>query len=262
VKNEVEKVPILQLTQEGSSAKEDLVAREVAATIILNEHELVTLLCSPKNLDYLAVGFLASEGLLTSREEIKRVMVDDERGVVRVDTTALGFSEDMLFKRLSTSGCGRGTSFYSPADAASQRVESPTRISGDRVLGLVHQFQHGSEVFRLTGGVHSAALSDTEGILVFHEDIGRHNAIDKVFGECLLREIPVEGRLVITSGRISSEILLKVSKRNIPILISKSAPTDQGVRLADALGITLIGFVRGKRMNIYTNQWRVTTDGE
>ena len=88
-------------------------------------------------------------------------------------------------------------------------------------------------------------------------DIGRHNAVDKIFGECLLNGIPTEGRIMVTSGRISSEILLKVSRRNIPIIISKSAPTDLGVKLANELGITLLGFARGKRANVYTNDWRV-----
>ena len=105
-------------------------------------------------------------------------------------------------------------------------------------------------------------MCDTESILVFSEDIGRHNAIDKVFGQCLLEDIPTDGRIIITSGRISSEILLKVAKRNIPIIISKSAPTDLGVRLASDLGVTLVGFVRGKRMNVYTNGWRVAVDGK
>ncbi|MCK4723868.1 MAG: formate dehydrogenase accessory sulfurtransferase FdhD, partial [Dehalococcoidia bacterium] len=81
--------------------------------------------------------------------------------------------------------------------------------------------------------------------------------IDKIFGECILKDIPTDGRIIITSGRISSEILLKVAKRNIPILVSKSAPTDLGVELANDLGVTLVGFVRGKRMNVYTNYWRI-----
>jgi FdhD protein len=105
--------------------------------------------------------------------------------------------------------------------------------------------------------VHSAALCENGKILVFSEDIGRHNAMDKVFGECLMKGIPTEDRLVVTSGRISSEILLKVARRQVPILISKSAPTSLGVKLAERLGITLVGFVRGKRANVYANNWRV-----
>jgi FdhD protein len=129
------------------------------------------------------------------------------------------------------------------------------------ILALVAEFQHRSEVYRATGGVHSAALCDTKSLLIFSEDIGRHNAIDKIFGQCLLEDIPTDDRIVITSGRISSEILLKVARRNVPIIVSKSAPTNLGVRLANDLGITLLGFVRGKRMNAYTHDWRIGQDG-
>ncbi len=256
--NETERFPLLRLTEESRSSIEDVVAREFPLTIILNNQEVVTLLCSPVNLKYLAVGFLFSEGLLQSKDEIKKTIVDDQRGVVRVETEESGeIDRDVLFKRIITSGCGRGASFYSATDATGQKVESQVEISTHDVFALVRDFQHRSQVYRMTGGVHSAALCDTENILVFSEDIGRHNAIDKIFGECLLKDLPTDGRIVVTSGRISSEILLKVAKRNIPIIISKSAPTDLGMKLAKDLGITLLGFVRGKRMNVYTHEGRI-----
>jgi FdhD protein len=163
-----------------------------------------------------------------------------------------------LFKRVISSGCGRGASFYSAADATSQKVESQMKISADEVFALVLEFQHGSELHLATHGVHSAALYDQRSILVFSDDIGRHNAIDKIFGKCLLEDIPTRDRIVISSGRISSEILHKVAKRGVPVIISISAPTNLGVRIADDLGITLIASVRGKRMNVYTHGWRVT----
>ena len=261
--NEVEKIPILRFTEEGGRNIEDVVAREFPLTIILNDQELVTLLCSPTDLRYLAVGFLSSEGLLESKDEIKKILVDDERGVVRLETTGdKGFTQDVLFKRVISSGCGRGASFYSAADVVSQKVESQMEMSANEVSALVKQFQHGSQLYLATGCVHSAALCDTKNILVFSEDIGRHNAIDKIFGKCLLDDISTEDRVIITSGRISSEVLLKVAKRNIPIIISKSAPTDLGVKLANDLGVTLLGFVRGKRINAYTNDWRIVRNGK
>ena len=260
---EVEQVPISRLTEEGKSRADDVVVMEFPLTIVLNNQELVTLLCSPKNLDYLAVGFLSSEGLLKSKDEIKKITVDDRRGIVRVETEAENKQAgETVFKRLITSGCGRGTSFYSAADVEGQvKVESQTKISALDVFELVAEFQHRSQIFKTTGGVHSAALCDTKSILIFSEDIGRHNAIDKIFGECILKDIPTGDRILVTSGRVSSEILLKAAKRNIPLLISKSAPTDLGVKLANDLGVTLIGFVRGKRMNVYANDWRVVSHG-
>jgi len=259
--NEVESFPILRITEEGRRQMEDTLVREFPLTIILNDHELVTLLCSPGDAKYLAVGFLAAEGFLKSKDEINQILVDDRRGVVRVETKN-DFSGELIFKRLITSGCGRGASFYSIADAQGQinKVESQASIPAMKVFSMVKEFQQRSEVFRNTGGVHSAALCDQNGILIFKEDIGRHNAIDKIFGECILSNIPTSDRIIITSGRISSEILLKVAKRNIPILISRSAPTNLGRKLAVELGITLIGFVRGRRMNVYANDGRVTAD--
>jgi FdhD protein len=261
--SEVEKVPISRLTETGKTAVDDVVVREFPLTIVLNNEELITLLCSPKNLDYLAVGFLSSEGLLKGKDDIKKVTVDDRRGVVRVETEA-GDKQagEILFKRIITSGCGRGASFYSAADVGTQvKVESQTKISALEVLELAKEFQRRSEIYRATHGVHSAALCDTKSILIFSEDIGRHNAIDKIFGECILKDIPTDDHMILTSGRVSSEILLKVAKRNIPLLASKSAPTDLGVKLANDLGVTLIGFVRGKRMNVYSNYWRIVSHG-
>ena len=260
--NETEQCPILQLSDKGRESIEDVVVKEFSLTIILNNQELVTLLCSPTDLKYLAVGFLFSEGLLKSRDEIKRIVVDDKRGVIRVETDEdRELDRDVLFKRLITSGCGRGASFYSAADVQGHmKVESQIKIATQEVLALVIEFQHRSQIFKATGGVHSAALCDTTDILVFSEDIGRHNAIDKILGECILNDIPTDDHIIITSGRISSEILLKVAKRNIPVIISKSAPTNLGVRLAKDLGITLVGFVRGRRMNVYSHSWRIATD--
>lgn len=258
----VAKVPISRLTEENSSNIEDMIAREFPLTLILNNQELVTLLCSPVDLKYLAVGFLSSEGLLKNKGEIKQITVDAERGVVRVSTEdSRELDRDVLFKRLITSGCGRGVSFYNATDNPGQKIESRVEISADSIFTLVNDFQQRSQIYKMTGGVHSAALCDRENILIFSEDIGRHNAIDKIFGECLLKDISTDDRIIITSGRISSEILLKIARRNIPILISKSAPTDLGVKLAGDLGVTLLGFVRGKRINVYTNDWRIKPDG-
>lgn len=255
-----ETVKIIRLTEDGRESIEDTVVIEFPLTVILNNEELVTMLCSPRQMDCLAVGFLVSEGLLESRDEIKNVLVDENRGIVRVNTVEdKGLKNEFLFKRMITSGCGSGAAYYRAADAVNRkRIESDTRISTGEILSLMKDFQQQSEVFKATGGVHSAALCDTKNIIIFREDIGRHNAIDKIFGECFMQDIATEGRVVVTSGRISSEILLKVARRNIPLIISKSAPTSLGIRLADELGITLLGFARGKRVNAYTNYWRIT----
>ena len=118
--------------------------------------------------------------------------------------------------------------------------------------------QEKAELFRITGGIHSAALCTPEGVVYFCEDIGRHNAVDKIIGLCLKNSVTIEDKILVTSGRISSEILVKTAKLGIPILISRAAPTTLSIELADKLGITLIGFVRGRRFNVYCHTDRVT----
>ena len=258
----LDKVPILRVIKESQKQVEDTVVTEFHLTIVLNNRELVTLLCSPAKLEFLAIGFLYSEGLINSKDAIKDIVLDPERGVINVTTKEpIKFPEDILSRRIIASSGGKGASPLSAIHNQS-RIDSQIHISPPEVLNLIQEFVHHSELFAATGGVHGAALCDTKTILVFSEDIGRHNAIDKIFGECIVKDIPTHDRLLITSGRVSSEILLKVAKRNIPILISKSAPTNLGVKLANDSGITLIGFVREKRMNVYTHTWRLVSHGK
>ncbi len=261
--NGTEMLPVEHVTKEGKQNTEDLVTKELPLAIILNNRELVTLLCSPLDLDYLAIGFLFSEGLIRSKDEVSKIIVDDQKGVVRVETEEDKERADRLpSKRLITSSGGRVTIWrgYYPADAPGQKkVTSQFSVSAAQVLAMVRQFQRKSQIFKITGGVHSAALFDRRDILAFSEDIGRHNAIDKILGRCILDSLPPANHVVVTSGRVSSEIVLKVARMDIPILVSRSAPTDLGVKLASNLGLTLVAFARGDKMNIYAEGWRIVT---
>ena len=250
---------ITRIAEASAEKVEDEVAREAALTIFLYDAELVTMLCSPAEEKYLAVGFLAAEGLIEIADDITSLIIDETRGIARVTTKSGGESE-RIWKRFISSGCGRGATFYSAADVTSSPVESAIRIDPFQVYRLMRAFQDRSEVFKNTGGVHAAALASGDEIELFSEDIGRHNAVDKVFGRCLIDGITTKDKMLLVTGRISSEILLKVARRGIPALISKSAPTDSGVKLAEQLGITLIGFVRGHRMNVYAHAERVALD--
>lgn len=258
----LDKVPTVRIYKEGKGkpkSMKDTVVAEYALTIHLDKKELVTLLCSPEKLECLAVGFLCSEDLIKGKEDLKEIVLDENRGVIYIATTEPGkTAKDTVSKRLIGSSGGRG---ISPPSLDHRTIESKLTISPVEIFSLIEEFVHRSEVFEATGGVHSAALCDTRHILIFSEDIGRHNAIDKVFGECVLKGIPTDDHIVVTSGRVSSEIVYKVVRRNIPLLISKSAATNRGVELAADLGITLIGFAREGRMNLYTHTRRVVSDG-
>jgi FdhD protein len=252
-------VEALHIDREGSGIRMEWAAREFPLTIMLNGEQLVTVLCSPTDLEALAIGFLFSEGIIKAKEEITGLTLDDERGIVRIRTATDKTADGKLFmKRVLTTGCGRGMAFYSYADLdRKKKVLSDLRVAPADVLALSKGFQGASELYRSTHGVHSAALCGARKILVFAEDIGRHNAVDKVIGRCMLDGISVSDRILVTSGRISSEILFKAAGCGIPILISKSAPTDMGVDLARELGVTLIGFVRGGGMNVYAGEERI-----
>jgi len=254
-------VPVVKFSGGMGSESTDLVVTESPLTIYLNGDEVVTLLCTPEKLDCLAVGFLESEGLLTSRDEVTKLVVEEAKGRVWVElSSGRKVAKDMIGRRLIPSGCGRGALFYNIVDAASRpKVSSGVTIKVDAVSRLIREFQQRSYLYRTTGGAHSAAICDGEQIVIFCDDIARHNAVDKVFGQCLLSGVAAADRVLLTSGRISSEILLKAAKRGVPLVVSKSAPTSLSLRLAEEVGVTVVGFVRGSRLSVFANAWRVVT---
>jgi len=253
-----ETVKIIKIRDNVKEFVDDIVVEEVPLTLNVNDKELVTVLCTPIDLEDLVSGFLFTSGLIKKTRDIKKILINQEQWVAYIDLVDAAAMNDLVFKRLYTSGCGRGTLFYSVQDMVKRsKVVSEYKIDTERINALMGDFQKKSELYLKTGGVHSAALTDDKGILVFKEDIGRHNAIDKAIGQALKENISFENKIMITSGRISSEVLLKIQKCDIPIIISKSAPTNQAVKLAKDMRITLVGFARGNRMNIYSQDERI-----
>jgi FdhD protein len=255
----IKEVDIFRIDFLEEKSQKDCIVREVPLTIILNGKELVTLQCSPLGLKNLAVGFLLSEGILRPEGKVKEIELNERGWYIRVVLEGDSFVDlSLLSSRVIGTGCAGGVSFYRAADAKGcLPLDSEVKIQKKKVLDLMRDFQERSSLFKTTGGVHSCALCGQKEIEAFADDIGRHNAVDKVLGECFLKGISVQDKVILSSGRISSEILIKVAKQKIPIIISRSATTDLAVELAEKLRITLIGFARGKRMNIYTHRDRV-----
>ena len=254
----MEEFKILKIKGDSKEEVVDLIAEEVPFTINVNKKELVTLLATPQDLKELSTGFLFTSGLINKYSEIENIIVDSQRWLADVTLVNDIDPETMVFKRLYTSGCGKGTMFYTAADIMhKQKNESQLKVRVEIIRELMGSFQKGSEIYLKTGGVHSAALCSKDKVVIFKEDIGRHNAIDKVVGEALANDIDLSKCFLLTSGRVSSEVLQKIKKANIPVLVSQSAPTNQAVKLANDLGITLCGFARGLRMNIYSNIHRI-----
>jgi len=252
-------IPVIKYESSNAIELDDMVVKEYALTIFLDGEEFVTLLCTPSSLDLLTIGFLLSESIIKSKDDIIKLRVDEGKGIADVLTSEAGSIAKRLHgKRTMTTGCGKGSSFYNVMDSIScRKVAAELQLDAEYILELMKDFNKRSELFLNTGGVHSVALGDAAGIILFHEDVGRHNAMDKVIGEASIMGIGLSDKIVLTSGRVSSEILIKAAKAGIPVIVSRSSPTDLAVELSVRLGVTVIGFARGHRMNIYSNPERI-----
>lgn len=235
------------------------VSEEVPLTIEINGSELVTLLCSPEDLENLVYGFLYNSGFIGEASDAKSLIIDRDRWKSAVELPEGGIAEKMLFKRIYTSGCGKGVIFNNPLDVMQQvRIPDGFTVPYKKITEMLESFQAGSPEHKETRGVHSSALADRNEILIFRDDIGRHNAIDKVIGEALLRRLSLEDKLILTSGRVSSEILSKVLRCRIPIIMAAGAPTNQAVKLARNVNLTVAGLARGHIMCIFSGKERIT----
>jgi FdhD protein len=245
---------ILKISGSNVEGVVDEVAAELPVRLILNDQQLVTLLCTPSELEELAVGFLLSEGLLQERSAIRKLEFIERDAAIRIELSDLPADWGKMFeKRTISSGCGKGITFTSYRMDTDNRIEVTGQIlSLKEIRNLLNDFRTISKLYLATGGVHSAALSDGKELLFFSEDIGRHNAVDKLIGKAFLQSVPVANKVLLTSGRVTSEIVTKAGRNRFPILISRAAPSCMAISYAEDMGITLVGFARGDRMNIYT----------
>ena len=253
---------ILKVSGNNVDGVVDAVASELPITLVINNEPLVTLLCTPSELEELAVGFLLTEGILRDKKTIIKLEVDEKELNVRIELSDLPSDFSKKFeKRTISSGCGKGITFTNYRTEADRRIEAKGHLlSLEDIRNLLNIFRNISKLYIETGGVHSAGLADGKDILFFSEDIGRHNAVDKLIGKAFLQSIPVENKILITSGRITSEIVTKAGRNRFPVLISRAAPSCMAISYAEDMGITLIGFARSDRMNIYTWPNRIKMD--
>jgi FdhD protein len=229
------------------------VPKEMAFTIYINDLELVTILCTPEKLNCLVLGYLYAEGIISNVKDVVSMRVCEDDALADVKLNRLDFK--LPEKRILTSGCGGGVSFNANTEAL--RIESNIVTQPEQILHFMKQMMENAGLYNLSGGIHTSALSDEQDILVISEDIGRHNTLDKIMGECLLRKIATKDKWLLTSGRVSSEMLRKAAKMQTPIIASLTSPTDRAVLLAQQLGITLVGYARGGHLTVYANPQRL-----
>ncbi|MHA6260818.1 formate dehydrogenase accessory sulfurtransferase FdhD [Sporosarcina sp. CAU 1771] len=242
----------------------DDVVVEYPVTIKINSREFMTIVCTPQYIEDMVVGFLASEKVIGSYKEIMNIEVDEKFGFVHITTNKLyPFYEQLHSKRYITSCCGMGRQgfiFANDVLTAKKMTENKVSLTPNDCFFLMKELEDSAELFQHTGGVHNAALCDRNGVVLARMDIGRHNALDKIYGYCLKNNISVTDKIIVFSGRLSSEILLKVAKIGCEVVLTKSAPTALALELADELGITAVGFVREKSFNVYTHPERITNN--
>lgn len=234
--------------------EEDIIAIEKRLRIFVNGREILKLYCSPLMIRELVAGFFMTEGIIEGSWCAERMEISYGDEIV-VDIPAEGTVN--LEGATITSGCVGGVTF----DRASSTTDNQPKdlsISADQLRGLFNKFQKTSSLYNLTGCIHSAAVSDGKNLIVLAEDIGRHNAVDKAIGYCFLENISLEDKIMLVSGRLSSEMTSKCIRWSIPVVVSRTAPTALSVEMAERNGITLIGFMRGVRFNIYSNPHRIT----
>lgn len=240
--------------QKHLSTINDPLVVEVPLTIILNGVELVTMACSPDAFQELAVGYLLSEGILTQKSEINKIDIDG--CTIQIKAEGVAYCTNSTGRSLNTCS-GKGFKIACTNSEEEIACSNKQYFEAENLLNLVRILDETSVTFKRTGGVHSAALGQNSELLIRYEDIGRHNAVDKVFGNAFLNKICVNDKCLVLSGRIASEILIKALQNGVPLILSRSAPTLKAVELADKYGLTIIGFARGNRFNVYTHSERI-----
>lgn len=241
---------------------ESSVATEYPLTIYVNGQELVTIVCTPEYLEDLVVGFLTSEGIIRGPGDIDSVDIIEATGHAKVSANFVNkFNAKYRGKRYITSCCGKSReNFYFQSDASLVNVKQngSLQLTTNTIFRLMEKFEQNSATFHQTGGVHNAALCSSAEIIYSRMDIGRHNALDKIYGRALQDGTATENKAIIFSGRISSEILVKTAKLGCGIILSRSAPTELAINMAEELNITTVGFIRGDRLNVYSGFERIT----
>ncbi len=251
--------PIIRIKGEKRDRLADEVVTEIPITIFVNDFDLATILCTPEDLLDLTTGFLYSEMLIKKIDDIIFIQNDEKKGVVSVSIKEkIDPLKNLTYKRLITPGCFNTQSLLNVSKTNTLRkIESSLKITSKGIIQIIRDVQKKSILFKKTGGVHTSAICTVDKVLFFSEDIGRHNTMDKVIGRCLRKGVSTDDKVIITSGRVSSAVLLKIVRASIPVLISRTAPTSEAVKLAKVFGVTLICFARGSRFNIYSNARRI-----
>jgi FdhD protein len=233
------------------------VVREQPLTVYVNGARFLTLLCTPVKLEALVVGYLWMEMVIHDLSEVVALDVSPVDGRVDVSLT---HAVELPTERILTSGCGGGITFridhrlFPP-------LASSLQVSADELAARMRDLFAAAVLYKVSRGIHGAALCDADRLLLVAEDVGRHNAVDKIKGEALLGDVSTVDRILLSTGRVSSEMLLKAARMGVPIVASRTSPTEMAVGLAEQLNITVCGYVRPDGLNLYAGTGLVIREG-
>jgi FdhD protein len=233
------------------------VVEEALACISVNGEEIATFMCSPRELDRMALGFLYNEGLIEGRADVRALHIS--KNETCVDVWLHDVHKELPKRAVITAGCGGGVTFDDMSTKHAPLV-SDLRASPPQLAELMRQMHQGAELYQRARGIHTAALAGGDEILLQVEDVGRHNCLDKLAGAALLEEIRTRDRILLSSGRISSEMLNKARRMEVPIVCSRTSPTSLSVALAESWDITIVAYLRQDRMRVYTHTDRLSLE--
>ncbi|WP_070120291.1 formate dehydrogenase accessory sulfurtransferase FdhD [Bacillus marinisedimentorum] len=238
-----------------------LTPEEYPITLYVNGEELATYQLSKADLKDWAAGYLYAEGIIEGPDDLQRLSIDESRNTVLAEVARFNKSAFGNKKKHYTAGCGKGMTFFSMTDVKKfNKVNSKRAASISYLLKKRHEFAQASPMYLSSGGMHGACIILPDGTITVREDIGRHNAVDKILGHALLNGLNPEELILLTTGRISYEMLSKSARFGIGIIGSRTAATKQAVELARFLNIELVGYLRGKMATVYTSSGRVLND--
>jgi FdhD protein len=258
MESELRKIEYSQYRSGAFNRVETELIVEKPVDLYVNGILWLTFMCTPNFLKALAVGFLFNEGVIKSIEQIADIHICDNGNVIDV---WLNHNVERPKEWKRTSGCTGG---YTAIDIDSLKTEivNGGSIESNQVQFLVEKLFESQELYKKTGGVHTSILTDGDQLTIFAEDVGRHNSLDKIAGRVLLEDVEFHQKLLLTTGRISSDMLQKAARIGAGIVVSRTSPTSMSVELAEKWGITLIGYARRARFNLYTHPGRITDSSQ
>ena len=234
------------------------VIQEKSLTIFLNNQEIVTLMCIADHPKYLAIGYLLNQNMIKIYEKIKSIDFDNELGIIVIRTNRKTNYEKILQKKITTSGCAQGTIFGNIFEEIQKiKINSKIIIKHEWIYDLSKKINLTPSLYLQAGAVHGCVIAKKNNPLIYMEDVGRHNAVDKISGYMFLNNINPKDKIFYTTGRLTSEMIIKTVKMGMPILISRSGFTSWGVKLAQQTNLTLIGRAKGKKYVTLSGHHRV-----